>query len=59
VLPAGKTPLDIALEMRCVAIVRNLERSALFTGYVNMKVRSGTCKGLDMALPCTSLSNAP
>eukprot|EP00775_Hariotina_reticulata_P012085 gene12085-12225_t len=36
--PSGKTPLDIALELRCVTIVRSLERFALFTGYVNMKV---------------------
>lgn len=35
----GKTPLDQALELRAVNIIRSFERFALFAGYVNMKVR--------------------
>eukprot|EP00878_Enallax_costatus_P001629 GHUV01001781.1.p1 GENE.GHUV01001781.1~~GHUV01001781.1.p1 ORF type:complete len:629 (+),score=241.08 GHUV01001781.1:810-2696(+) len=35
---AGKTPLDLALELRAQNIIRSFERYALFAGYVNMKV---------------------
>lgn len=40
---AGKTPLDLALEMRAQNIIRSFERYALFAGYVNMKVSAGPC----------------
>lgn len=36
--PAGKTPLDVALEARAVNIVRACERQALFAGYVGTRV---------------------
>lgn len=36
--PAGKTPLDLALEARAVNIVRACERQALFAGYVGTRV---------------------
>eukprot|EP00882_Tetradesmus_deserticola_P032146 GHRQ01036380.1.p1 GENE.GHRQ01036380.1~~GHRQ01036380.1.p1 ORF type:complete len:165 (+),score=61.87 GHRQ01036380.1:416-910(+) len=39
---AGKAPLDVALELRAVNILRSFERHALFAGYVNMKVNSAT-----------------
>jgi ankyrin repeat protein len=35
---AGKAPLDLALELKAVNILRSFERHALFAGYVNMKV---------------------
>ena len=38
---AGKTPLDLALELRAQNIIRSFERYALFAGYVNMKVSAG------------------
>jgi ankyrin repeat protein len=34
---AGKAPLDLALELKAVNILRSFERHALFAGYVNMK----------------------
>ncbi|KAF6264413.1 hypothetical protein COO60DRAFT_1624220 [Scenedesmus sp. NREL 46B-D3] len=34
----GKAPLDLALELKAVNILRSFERHALFAGYVNMKV---------------------
>lgn len=37
--PAGKTPLDLALDARAVNIVRACERQALFAGYVSTRVR--------------------
>jgi ankyrin repeat protein len=36
--PAGKTPLDLALEARAVNIVRACERQSLFAGYVSTRV---------------------
>lgn len=39
--PAGKTPLDLALEARAVNIVRACERQALFAGYVSTRVSDG------------------
>jgi hypothetical protein len=39
--PAGKTPLDLALEARAVNIVRACERQALFAGYVSTRVSTG------------------
>lgn len=37
--PAGKTPLDLALEGRAVSILRACERHALFAGHVSTRVR--------------------
>lgn len=46
--PAGKTPLDLALEARAVNILRACERQALFAGYVSTRV---SAPGLLYKLP--------
>ncbi len=38
--PSGRTPMDLALDARCVALLRMLERHALFSGNVSMKART-------------------
>jgi len=43
--PAGKTPLDLALEARAVNIVRACERQALFAGHVSTRVSPARGRG--------------